>query len=49
MNLKSFNNSSQEHPKVLETLKIIEELETVIGFYIFLIAKLEKIEIVAGV
>ena len=28
MNLKSFNNSSQEHPKVLETLKIIEKLET---------------------
>ena len=28
MNLKSFNNSSQEHPKVLDTLKIIEKLET---------------------
>ena len=32
MNLKSFNNRSQEHPKVLETLKIIEKLETKINW-----------------
>tara|TARA_A200000113_G_scaffold194073_1_gene183942 strand:- start:387 stop:3752 length:3366 start_codon:yes stop_codon:yes gene_type:complete len=32
MNLKSFNNRSQEHAKVLETLKIIEKLETKINW-----------------